>query len=154
MSYNIHDIINSIEEEYIEHLLFCHAFTSCDTTAHLHNFGKKSILSKLKMSKDLQLLSKKFLPKQCHSQWNRKWNILIFWITSFVIFQLATNNNAELLYHGCFQLILCFCHHLQGQHSFMASRFTTKLLFGKIWATSINNHCNGDEKLKTQITLP
>ena len=54
MSYNIHNILNSTEKEYLEHLLFCYAFTGCDTTVQMHNFGKKSIFSKLKVSKDLK----------------------------------------------------------------------------------------------------
>ena len=57
VSYNINDIIISTKKEYLEHLLFYHAFTGCDTTSQIHNFGKKSIFSKLKMSKDLQHLS-------------------------------------------------------------------------------------------------
>ena len=60
VSYNIHDIINSTENEYLEHVLFCHAFTGCNTTSKIYNFGKKSIFSKVKMSKDLQHLSKQF----------------------------------------------------------------------------------------------
>ena len=60
VSYNINDIIRSTKKEYLEHLLFCHAFTGCDTTSQIHNFGKKSIFSKLKMSKDLQHLSEQF----------------------------------------------------------------------------------------------
>ena len=55
VSYNINDIIRSTKKEYLEHLLFCHAFTGCNTTSQIHNFGKKSIFSKLKMSKDLHL---------------------------------------------------------------------------------------------------
>ena len=50
VSYNIHDIINSIGKEYLEHLLVCHAFTGCHTTSQILNFGKKSIFSKLKIS--------------------------------------------------------------------------------------------------------
>ena len=60
VSYNINDIIRSTKKEYLEHLLFCPAFTGCDTTSQIHNFGKKSSFSKLKMSKDLQNLSEQF----------------------------------------------------------------------------------------------
>ena len=60
VNYNINDIISSTKKEYLEHLLFCHAFTGCYTTSQIHNFGKKSIFSKLKMSKDLQHLSEQF----------------------------------------------------------------------------------------------
>ena len=59
VSYNIHDMINSTEKEYSKHLLLCHAFTSCNTTSQIDNFGKKLIFSKFKMSKDLHL-SKQF----------------------------------------------------------------------------------------------
>ena len=31
VSYNINDIIRSTKKEYLEHLLFCHVFTGCDT---------------------------------------------------------------------------------------------------------------------------
>ena len=40
VSYNINDIISSTKEEYLEHLLFCHAFTGCDMTSQIHNFRK------------------------------------------------------------------------------------------------------------------
>ena len=55
VSYNINDITRSTKKECLEHLLFRHAFTGCDTTSQIHNFGKKSIFSKLKMSNDLHL---------------------------------------------------------------------------------------------------
>ena len=58
VSYNINDIIRSTKKEYLQHLLFCHAFTGCDTISQIDNFGKKSIFSKLKMSKDLHLSEK------------------------------------------------------------------------------------------------
>ena len=57
VSYNINDIISSTKKEYLEHLFFCHALTSCNRTSQIHNFGKKSLFSKLKMSKDLQHLA-------------------------------------------------------------------------------------------------
>ena len=60
ISYSIHDIINSTEKEYLEHILYCHTFTGCNTTSQIHNFGKRSIFSKIKISNDLQHLSKKF----------------------------------------------------------------------------------------------
>ena len=60
VSYNINYITRSTKKECLEHLLFCHAFTGCDTTSQIHNFGKKSIFSKLKMSNDLQHLSEQF----------------------------------------------------------------------------------------------
>ena len=55
-SSNIQLIIRSTKKECLEHLLFCHAFTGCDTTSQIHNFGKKSVFSKLKISNDLQHL--------------------------------------------------------------------------------------------------
>ena len=60
MTNNIHDIISSTENEYFQHLFFCHTFRGCSTTSQIHNFGKKSIFSKLKMSKDLQHLLNQF----------------------------------------------------------------------------------------------
>ena len=60
VTYNIHDIINSTWKEYLEHLLFYHAFTGCDTTFQTHNFAMKYIFSQLKMFKDLQQLSNNF----------------------------------------------------------------------------------------------
>ena len=57
VSYNINDIITSAKKEYLQHLLFCHAFTGCDTTSQIFNFGKKSIFNKLRVSKDMQHLS-------------------------------------------------------------------------------------------------
>ena len=60
VSYNSNDIIRSTKKEYLEHLLFCHVFTGCDTTSQIHNFGKKSIFSKLKISNDLQHFLEQF----------------------------------------------------------------------------------------------
>ena len=48
--YNITDILNVVEDHVIKYLLFAHAFTGCDTTSAIHNFGKTSIFKKLKDS--------------------------------------------------------------------------------------------------------
>ena len=53
VSCNTNDIIRSTKKEYSEHLLFSHAFKYTILV-------KKSIFSKLKMSKDLQHLSEQF----------------------------------------------------------------------------------------------
>ena len=48
--YNVTDILNALENHVIKYLLFAHAFTGCDTTSALHNFGKTSIFKNLKDS--------------------------------------------------------------------------------------------------------
>ena len=48
--YNVTDILNALENHVIKYLLFAHAFTGCDTTSAIHNFGKTSIFKKLKDS--------------------------------------------------------------------------------------------------------
>ena len=60
ISYSIHDIINSTEKKYLEHILCCHTFIGCNTTSQILNYGKRSIFSKIIISNDLQHLSKKF----------------------------------------------------------------------------------------------
>ena len=52
-SYNVTDILNALENHVIKYLLFPHAFTGCDTTSAIHNFGKTSIFKKLKDSATL-----------------------------------------------------------------------------------------------------
>ena len=86
--YNIRDIINSTEKEYLEHLFFCHAFIGCDTTAQTHNFGKKSIFSTLKKSKGLP---------SCFYQNSATVNEIRNAIIRFFEFiQLATNKKPEV----------------------------------------------------------
>ena len=50
--YDIDQIIGSTAEHVINNILFAHAFTGCDTTSAIHNFGKTSIFRKLE-AKDL-----------------------------------------------------------------------------------------------------
>ena len=38
--YNVTDILNALENHLIKYLFFAHAFTGCDTTSAIHNFGK------------------------------------------------------------------------------------------------------------------
>jgi hypothetical protein len=45
--YNIGEIIDNTAENIINNVLFAHAFTGCDTTSAIHNFGKTSIFRKL-----------------------------------------------------------------------------------------------------------
>ena len=91
---------------------------------------------------------------------SKKEEMRVFKFLNYFIQHLPTCNKQESrsmipwLLPIAQRLILRFCHHLQGEHSFMAYGLTIKSLFGKIWATLIKNHCVGDGKLKTQITLP
>ncbi len=48
LSYNIHDIITKTDPLHLKYILFAHAFTGCDTTSSIYNFGKIAILTKLK----------------------------------------------------------------------------------------------------------
>ena len=132
VSYNINDITRSTKKECLEHLLFRHAFTGCDTTSQIHNFGKKSIFSKLKMSKDLQHLSEQFYQASATVNEIGNASIQVFellYSTTFNLQQIRKQKYVTMAASD--RLILPFCHHLQGQHSFMAYGFTTKL-FGKI----------------------
>ena len=52
--YHIQDIIHASENVHIEYILFCHAFTGCDTISAIHMFEKTSILAKLKGSSKLR----------------------------------------------------------------------------------------------------
>ena len=42
--YKVADILNALENPVIKYLLFAHAFTGCDTTSTIHNFGNSKIL--------------------------------------------------------------------------------------------------------------
>ena len=55
-----HDVIATNPKEYLDDLLSAHAFTECDATAQIHNFGKKSIFRKLEKSSGLQKIPKRF----------------------------------------------------------------------------------------------
>ena len=52
VSYSIQDVVKALGITGIEHLLFAHVVTGCDTTSLIHRFGKTSILEKLKNSVD------------------------------------------------------------------------------------------------------
>ena len=96
MSYNINDIISSAKKEYLEHLLFCHAFTGCDTTSQIQDFGKKSIFSKLIMSKYLQHLSEQFYQASATVNEIGNASIRVFEITLFNNFQVTTYKKVEI----------------------------------------------------------
>ena len=57
------DILNALENHVIKYLLFAHAFTGCDTTSAIHNFGKTSIFKKLKDSVALTNIGDVFYEK-------------------------------------------------------------------------------------------
>ena len=44
----LHRELNTLENHVIKYLMFAHAFTGCDTTSAIHNFGTNSIFRKLK----------------------------------------------------------------------------------------------------------
>ena len=58
--YRIQDIIDASENVHVEYILFCHAFTGCDTISAIHMFGKTSILAKLKGSSKLRNIADQF----------------------------------------------------------------------------------------------
>ena len=92
VSYNTHDM-SSRQKEYLEHLLFCHAFIGCDTASQIYNFGKKSIFSQLKIFKDLQDLSKWFYLNSATANEIGNANIRVF---ELLYINLATNEKAEV----------------------------------------------------------
>ena len=47
--YNVTDILNTLENHVIKYLLFALAFTGCDATSAIHNFGKTSIFNNSKI---------------------------------------------------------------------------------------------------------
>ena len=55
--YSVREVINHLlkrGEPTLPYLLFVHAFTGCDTTSAIYQFGKTSIFKKLKNSKRLR----------------------------------------------------------------------------------------------------
>ena len=56
----IQDIIDASENFHVEYMLFCHAFTGCETISAIHMFGKTSILAKLKGSSKLKNIADQF----------------------------------------------------------------------------------------------
>ena len=58
--YRIQDIIDASENVCVEHILFCHAFTGCDTISAFHMFEKTSILAKFKGSSKLRNIVDQF----------------------------------------------------------------------------------------------
>ena len=58
--YVLPGVIDKLGKVDLQFLLFCHAFTGCDTTSAIHNFGKTSIFKKLQGSSKLQKLAREF----------------------------------------------------------------------------------------------
>ena len=58
--YRIQDIIDASQNVHVEYILFCHAFTGCDTISAIHMFEKTSILAKLKGSSKLRNIADQF----------------------------------------------------------------------------------------------
>ena len=48
------------ENVHVEYILFCHAFTGCDTILAIHMFGITAILAKLKGSSKLRNTADQF----------------------------------------------------------------------------------------------
>ena len=57
--YKISEITNKCTQ-FSQYLLFAHAFTGCDTTSAIHNFGKTAIFNKVKDSTTLKSIIHKF----------------------------------------------------------------------------------------------
>eukprot|EP00111_Clytia_hemisphaerica_P021628 TCONS_00063617-protein len=57
--YNVSNMLQS-NESNAEFLLFAHAFTGCDTTSAIHNFGKTSIFNKVNDSPAIQSIISEF----------------------------------------------------------------------------------------------
>lgn len=58
--YMLADVMEKLETVNIQFLLFCHAFTGCDTTSAIHMSGKTSIFKKLQDSSKLRTLAGEF----------------------------------------------------------------------------------------------
>ena len=58
--YRIQHIIDASENVRVEYILFCHAFTGCDTISAFHMFEKTSILAKFKGSSKLMIIVDQF----------------------------------------------------------------------------------------------
>ena len=56
----IHDVIDNLDRVIINFVLFTQAFTGCDSTSAIHNFGKQAIFSKLAASNNLQQIAQQF----------------------------------------------------------------------------------------------
>ena len=60
--FNIEDIVKN--SNTIKHILFAHAFTGCDTTSAIYNFGKTSIIMKLQGDRQLTEIASVFYENQ------------------------------------------------------------------------------------------
>ena len=59
--YKVSDVLNKPENAASkDFILFAHAFTGCDTTSAVHNFGKTSIINKILDSRRLKLIAFQF----------------------------------------------------------------------------------------------
>ena len=58
--YRIQDVLDESDTVIAEFILFAHAFTGCDTTSAIHNFGKQSIFTKLRSSASLREIARQF----------------------------------------------------------------------------------------------
>ena len=58
--FNIKDITNNLDQSVIQYLLFAHAFTGCDTTSTIYEFGKIAVFKKMHESNHLKNLAAEF----------------------------------------------------------------------------------------------
>ena len=87
VSHNINDIIRSNKKEYLEHILFCHVFTGCDTTSQIHNFAK--FLASLKCRRTCNIFQNSFTKPVLQSM---KLEMKVFEFLNYFIQQLSTYN--------------------------------------------------------------
>ena len=58
--YRLHNVIDNLDPLIIKFILFAHAYTVCDTTSAIYNFGKQAIFPKTGASNTLQQIVQQF----------------------------------------------------------------------------------------------
>ena len=133
--YNVTDTLNALENHVIKYLLFAHAFTGCDTTSAINNFGKTSLFKKLKDSVALTNIGDVFMK---NSRRLRKSAMLVLVSLKRCIRHLTNchKSEKEAMMKSSEQMApvsahYCY-HHLQELHTTMDLVCTIKLKYGRL----------------------
>ena len=127
--YNIQDVIVTNPKEHLEHLLFAHAFSGCDATLQIHNFGKKSIFGKLKKSSGLLEIFRKIYSNSVTVSEESSVTIRFFeliYSPSFTLQKIRKQNTTQLLFQIVPKLILHYFLLLLELHFIMVLGFIIK----------------------------
>ena len=130
-------------ESFCRYLLFAHAFTGCDTTSAIHNFGQTSIFQTIAASPALQSPARKFYEKTSPEEIETIPFLSIF-ILHLIHYLLSENQNtSKCCYPIVLTSILQRYLHLQGQLTSMGYESTIRSKYRGILETQTSCYSIG-----------